>query len=236
MNNGIIIVATNIIDFYNSACYLAETIKDYAPNFNVTLFTEKKFLNSKSKIFDNVITDIPKHQNFRVNVRTKLWCMANSPYDTTLYLDADMEVVHSEFTTVFDHIKDNDMLWTRITKDREYAFVGTEFGDVTFTIHGGLCLYKSSAKKFMMDWYKLWVKQSNGEWWPGTKDQYPDILKRFDQFGLWWLLNKESDKYKYLKYDFFENDTRWNTVPTFRKDLGHGCNPIIRHHIIEKPL
>lgn len=234
MNNGIIIVATDFVRYYNSACYLAETVKDYAPNFNVTLFTEKNFLDSKSKIFNNIITDIPEHKNFRVNQRTKLWGMANSPYDVTLYLDADMEVVNSEFTTVFDHIKDNDMLWTRITKDREYAFVGTEFGDVTFTIHGGLCLYKSSAKKFMMDWYKLWVKQANNEWWPGNESQYPIILKKFDQFSLWWLLNKESDKYKYLKYDFFEDDTRWNTVSTFRKDLGHGINPIIRHHTLRQ--
>lgn len=232
MNNGIIIVATNFVKYYNSACYLAETIKDYAPNFSITLYTEKEFLNSKSKIFDNVVTDIPAHVNPTVNIRTKMWCMSNSPYDTTLYLDADMEVVNSEFTTVFDQIKDNDMLWTRITKDREYAFKGVDFGKVTFAVHGGLCLYKSSAKKFMMDWYELWVKQSNHEWWPGTENEYPKTLQGFDQFALWWLLNKESDKYKYLKYDFFEDDTRWNAVHTFRKDLGHGNNPIICHHTI----
>lgn len=232
MNNGIIIVATNKISYYDKACYLAGTIKDFAPDFHITLFTEKIFLDSKSKIFDNIIIDIP-NKNFRVDRRTKMWCMANSPYDTTLYLDADMEVVHEDFCNVFDQIKDSDLLWTKITEDREYAFAFVKAGSVNLLYHGGICLYKSSAKKFMMDWYKLWVKQANFEWWPEKSDSYSDYpiyLRDFDQFTLWWLLNKEGDKYKYLKHNFFEDDTRWNASPLYRKSLGHAKNPIIIHN------
>ena len=230
MSNGIIVVATNKIHYYNAACQLAESIKDYTPDFDVTLFTEQKFIDNKSKIFNNVITDIPTHENHSVNKRTKMWAMANSPYDTTLYLDADMEIVNSEFSTVFEQIKDNDLLWTKITEDRKYAFAFITSGDVAFTYHGGVCLYKSSAKPFMMDWYNRWKQQANFEWWPGDDNQYPKNLINFDQFTLWWLLNKEGDKYKYLKHDFFEDDTRWNAVVHYSENLGHGKSPIIRHY------
>ena len=229
MNNGIIVVATDKLYYYNAACQLGESIKEYTPDFNITLYTQEDFTNNNCKIFDNVITDIPIHENAKVNSRTKMWAMANSPYDTTLYLDADMEVVHEDFSTVFDQIKDNDLLWTKITEDRKYAFAFIKSGNVTFEYHGGLCLYKSSAKDFMMDWYNLWVKTIVQNWWPDPT-RYPYNLRDFDQFGLWWLLNKESDKYKYLKHDFFEDDTRWNAVIQYNEKLGHGKMPIIRHY------
>lgn len=230
-NNGIVIVATNLHRYYQSAHLLAESIKDYCPDFNVTLFTEDQWLDRRVKVFDNVVTDIPKHEDSVVNKRTKMWGMGNSPYETTLYLDADMEVLSEEFSTVFDQIKDNDMLWTEITKEREYAFVGREFGEVTFKFHGGVCLFKDTAKPFMRDWYDLWVKQATNEWWP--IGNYPKkSLQGFDQFSLWWLINKEWDKYKYLKYDFFEDDHRWNAIRSYDKNLGHGVNPIIGHWLL----
>jgi hypothetical protein len=238
-NNGVIIVATCANKYYNSACYLASTIKEYCPEINVTLFTQDDFLDNKAKYFDNVITDLPFTGDFVIDRRLKMWAMGNSPYDTTLYLDADMEVMSEEFSTVFDQIKDNDMLWTGLNEEVEYAWAPRIFGDVEYTVHGAVCLYKSTAKQFMLDWFDLFVKQNSGEWWP--EGNYPRVIyddkdgdtiyqiKMFDQFPLWWLLNKESDKYKYLKYDFFDDWTRWNAIQGYEQKLGHGVNPIICH-------
>ena len=56
---------------------------------------------------------------------------------------------------------------------------------------------KPLVKDLMNDWYDLTVKQYSGEWWPsapdGTPDtvNYPKSLARWDQFSLWWLLNRE---------------------------------------------
>lgn len=233
MNNGVVLVATVFKKYYDSACLLADSIKQYHPNCKVTLFTEEEFVNPNSEIFDSVITDLPNtpdDERLSVKCRAKMWGMANTPYDVTLYLDCDMMVIDKEFSTVFDKIKDNDMLFTRITADREYAYHDRKFGGGEFTIHGGLCLYKKTAKSFMMDWYEKFKKQRLGYWWPNNVNHFPLKLQQWDQFSLWWMINKESDKYKYLKYDFFDEDDRWNAVWTLRPDLGHGVKPIIYHY------
>ena len=111
MNNGVVLIATVFKKYYDSACLLADSIKQYYPNCKVTLFTEEKFVNKNSEVFDSVITDLPNtpdDEALSVKCRAKMWGMANTPYDVTLYLDSDMMVVDEEFSTVFDKIKDNE--------------------------------------------------------------------------------------------------------------------------------
>jgi hypothetical protein len=82
----------------------------------------------------------------------------------------------------------------------------------------------------MLDWYERFKKQRLGYWWPDNVNHFPLKLQQWDQFSLWWMINKERDKYKYLKYDFFDEDDRWNAVHTLRQDLGHAVKPIIYHY------
>ena len=37
--------------------------------------------------------------------------MSQSPYDTTMYIDADCEIVHEDIATVFDELNGNDMVF-----------------------------------------------------------------------------------------------------------------------------
>jgi hypothetical protein len=68
----------------------------------------------------------------------------------------------------------------------------------------------------MKDWYELYVKQWANEWWPTKEDgitwdieNYPRELACWDQFSLFWLVEKDP-KYKDLKVAIFEEDLKWN--------------------------
>ena len=71
--------------------------------------------------------------------------MAKSPYDITMYIDADMEVQHEDIVTVWDELKDHDMVWSELTDDRDYIYAERDFdtpeGKRKFTLCGAVCLY-----------------------------------------------------------------------------------------------
>ena len=233
-DQGIIITATQEKKFYDCAIANVNSILEYMPSAKVTLFTSKELFNPiHSSFFDNVVLDTPDE------VRAKIWAMTNSPYELTLYLDADMLVCHSDFNSVFDQIDQEDMLWTKITKEREYAYNTKDGSNITFPggqieIFGGVCLYKSSAQSFMSDWYELDKKMREKKWWPSDVEKYPTKFAKWDQFSLWWLTNQEWDNYQYLSYDFFKDDFRWNWLYSYSsqkegEDLP-GKQKIIMHH------
>ena len=99
--------------------------------------------------------------------------MAKSPYDITMYIDADMEVQHEDIVTVWDELKDYDMVWSELTDDRDYIYAERDFdtpeGKRKFTLCGAVCLYDMRnpiVREFMMDWWELTKKQMSGQWWP----------------------------------------------------------------------
>lgn len=235
---GIVLVCTERQLYYDSAIMCANSILEYLPSVNITLFTSPKLFNPIHKhYFDKVVLDTPD------GVRAKIWGMANTPYELTLYLDADMWVVHDDFASVFDQVGRYDMLWTRISKEREYAYNTSDGSNISFPggdmeLHGGVCLYRDTAKKFMKDWYNLDLQMRNKEWWPSDTEKYPLKFRKWDQFPLWWLTNKEWSNYKYLTYDFFQDDFRWNFLHTYdvKKEGADvpGKEPIILHHNFTK--
>ena len=89
----------------------------------------------------------------------------------------------------------------------------------------------------MNDWKDLyWEQFYDRSWWPlneaGSPDfqLYPETYRQWDQFTLWWLVNKV-DKYKELKYDIIEDDARWNWYALYIESLVPTKGPpIITHH------
>ena len=209
---GYLVVASTKYRFYSFAINLLESIKDYNPDANVCLVTEERFLDSRADIADHVILCDDSQ-------RAKLWGMANSPYDLTFYIDADCEVMHEDISKIWDELGDNDMMFTGLPKDRWYVFKDTKVnGDEDMKYCGAVCLYDSSnpiIKEFMMDWYDQWTKQQDTTWWPLNEhgqhdyDNFPESLRPWDQFSLWWLTNRV-EKYSHLKVGIFENDLKWN--------------------------
>jgi len=221
-NQGYLIVASRKKSFYVSAMNLIESIRDYHPEAKFALFTEKRFMDHRCDNIDYVF-ECGGH------IREKMYGMANSPFDQTFYIDADCECSHEDIANVWDHLKDNDLVFVKLTKDKEAqrVFVEVNFDGNSLELCGGVCLYNSEkpiVKEFMQDWYDLFLKQEAKTWWP---EGYPTSLARWDQFTLWWLVNKV-EKYKDLKIDIFEDNYRWNWFAPF------GFNTDGTHRLVNK--
>ena len=228
-SKGYVIVASRKKFFYVSALNLIESIRDFYPEAKVCLVTEEKFLDGREEIADKVIF-CDDHK------RAKLWGMAQSPWDITFYIDADTECEHEDIEHVFDELEDNDLVFTSLPVERSYCYAELKFPGGQFELCGAVCLYDMRnplVREFMQDWFDLTVKQYSGEWWPrkedGTEDThlYPESLKRWDQFSLWWLVNKEP-KYKDLKVGIFEDDARWNFFSRYK--YKHNNKPVVIRH------
>jgi len=207
---GYLLVASRDIIYYNWACNLLDGIKDFYPEANICLVTEERFLDHRADQADKIIF-CDDH------VRAKLWGMANSPWDVTFYIDVDMEVIHEDISKVFDELGESDMVFNVLEKKHWHVFMASDFPGGTFELCGGVCLYRKSelVDQFMQDWYDYYVKQHACQWWPlneqGAFDYklYPFDLSKWDQFTLWWLINKEP-KYKSLVVGEFEENMKWN--------------------------
>lgn len=230
-NKGFIYTATMNSKYYNMAIHSAESLRYYYPDAKICLFTEKKFVDERSKIFDIVNTDVPR------NVRGKMWGMANTPFDETFYMDCDTYIESEEIKNVFDELGDNDMMFTKIPNSSHYIFEYSGLpNDEFYEIHGGVCLFKSTAKEFMKKWFDLYNDQVSMKWFPLDENGNPYSAKarRWDQFTLWWLLTKNNNPYKYLKWGFFDS-VKWNYVAMYGHVPYEGLNsidPVVLHYTV----
>lgn len=235
---GYLTVASGYKSFYNMAMNLIESILDYHPEAKITLVTEERFLDGRESICDQVILCDDHY-------RAKLWGMARTPYDLTFYLDADMECVHEDISTVFDNLHDHDMVFTPINKDNEYAFTLRHFNSLkddyySFMHNGGCCLYditKPHVNKFISKWQQLYYKQrDNYAWWPKNEagendfDLFPKENRFWDQFTLWWLIHEDPEFKDVIDIGIFDDFLRWNYYSRYELRLSKPKDPIIIMH------
>lgn len=228
--NGFIYVASLDKKYLKSAIYSAESLRDYYPEANITLYTHKDWIEGRdlSNLFDNIVTDdVPMHK------RAKLWALDKTPYELTVYVDADMEIMSEEIQTIFDQMpEDKDILMTKI---RPYAGAFVWFNDKKdegLEDHCGFFMYRNTPKvmAFMTEWWELYKKQATGEWqW--DRETYPEKLRPWDQWTWWWLQNKTDLK---LNHGYFIDDARWNFVNVYHNDeIPPGKDVIIYHHTLD---
>lgn len=226
-NNGFVIVASNQKRFLNSANMLANSVKEYWPDADLTLFTEDRWIEDADPDFDQVFGGAPKHH------RAKLWALSQTPYkNLTVYLDADMECAHEDVSTIFNQMpEDADIL---ITKIRSYAGKEAKFPDGEMVDHGGFFMYRNNPKtiEFMNQWWLRYEQQYLAEQGivdPKTigldEELHPRHLWYWDQFTFWWLQNKTEYA---INKQYFPDDARWNFVWAYRDD--ETDKPIIFHH------
>ena len=210
-SKGFLLVASKEYRYYAWACNLADGIKDFYPEAQICIVTEERFADERLKVADDVIWCDD-------NYRAKLWGMARTPYDLTFYIDADMEVINYGIEEVFDELGDADMMFTGLPEDRYYIFNDDPFPGGRFELCGACCLYRKTDKVigFMHDWYHLYQEHAiKRSWWPTNEqgepdyENYPERLRKWDQFSLFWLTQHEP-RYADLKVEIFENDLRWN--------------------------
>jgi hypothetical protein len=248
-SKGFVIVASKQWAFYASAVNLIDSILDHYEDARITLFTHDDWVDDRARNMCEHIFDCPDH------IRSKMYGMQNTPYDITFYIDADCECAHEDIITVWDELGDNDLTFVELKKDARsqgsFAEVYAEFGDgerVDLTLCGGVCLYDHSKpimKEFMIDWWEMFVIQERiyqkrkkdihydepERWW--ANDVQHSML-RWDQFTLWWMVNK-MDKYKDIKIGRFSDNYRWNWFTSFRQKEDGSYNlvdkdPIIIHY------
>lgn len=221
-HNGFIYAATVKKQFLYSALMSAMTLKDHWPEANITLFTHEEWVDSQVEdTFDTIITnDVPHHH------RAKLWALDKTPYDLTVYLDADTEILSSDISTIFDQMTNADILMTKI---RKYAGAFVDFPGGKLVDHCGMFMYRNTphVMKFMSQWWKLYQKQVDGSWQWDTS-LYPEDLRPWDQWAFWWLMNKTDYK---LNREYFKDDARWNFVNTYHKDETDK-DIIVYHHTL----
>jgi len=208
-NNGFIIIASQFYEYYEAAHLLIDSLLDYMPDANIALFAHKEWTNDDSrcdKLF--MVHDAISH------TRAKLWALSKTPFDKTVYLDADTCVMHEDVSKMFDF--DSDLIFTNI---RPYAGKIAKFIGGEMVLHGGVFGYQSTPKvlKFMDRWWELYHKQRKGTWWPGVEPK--ERLVTWDQLTLWWLTENE---YSDLNINIYEDDARFNFVHLYKEDECEG--------------
>ncbi len=207
--------------FLKSAKMSAGSIKDYYPEANITLCAPERMIDDECRrLFDNIITGpyVPD------SARTKLWALSKTPYDLTMYMDADTLCVSEEIEDCWEHIGDNDIVFTLIRKynsnPRGYV------PDVDYKYHGGVFLYNRKAIPLMTEWWDRWSRGQT-EWnYPYTAN-----YRVWDQFYLYYLLKYTNHG---LKIGTFKEDARWNFVTGYLEFELAGKQEIIRHFTINK--
>ena len=222
MNNGYIYVASVNKAFYCAAKRSAESLLDFYPEAKITLFTHDFWVEDEDyEIFDQVITGIPEH------IRAKLWALSKTPYDNTLYIDADTVIEHEDIKNVFALMDDNDILFTR---NRPYNAKITKLSDTEEMIyHCGLFAYNNKPKtlKLMDAWYDQYLEQTKPNW---VSDPYPHEVRKWDTFSMWYILNNTEHGLKIG--DFPEPDARWNFVWGYLDSELQDTDRVILHYTI----
>ena len=220
-SKGIIIVASRRYCYYEAAHRLIDSIYDVWPEANIALFAHDEWTVDDERCDDlYLVKDCPAHK------RAKLWALPQTPFETTLYIDADCYVVHEDIHDLFEF--DGHMGFTNI---RSYAGAIAKFIGGEMTLHGGVFAYDDSdtTMEFLKDWWEYHEKQCAREWWPEEQKSQQEQLIHWDQFTLWWLLeNKWKDK---LKVFIYKDDARYNYIHVYRDGECEG-EMVISHYTI----
>lgn len=104
MDLGVLYVATNL-RHVEEAAVSVKSLKNFHPNVSTTLYTDCVREAEGLNLFENVI-ELPNPEG---NHKDKIQPIAESPYEYTLFLDTDTEIVAS-LTPLFDSLKDYEML------------------------------------------------------------------------------------------------------------------------------
>ena len=137
--------------------------------------------------------------------------MARSPYEKTIYIDADSQIVNRKIKTMHNFLDDCDMFFGPVTSytvsDMTWAYM-----DKGMTIkpkyHGGMCGYKKSdlVVDFMDTWYNEYIKQITTPGWPYERN-HDKKWKIFDMFTLWRMTNgrnPEFERFRNLKINIVD--------------------------------
>ncbi len=154
---GIVYVATKKESYIAEACVSATSAKQYASEFESTLFTNLVDSNyAKSPSFDSVVpisTTMKYTSEWAQGQLDRIQCLNDSPYEETLHLDTDTKIKSPEFKRVFDPLVDHDIAMIECAVDNSIS--RAHYGRPMFNV--GFILYRKNekTKKLFEAWAEL---------------------------------------------------------------------------------
>jgi hypothetical protein len=224
---GVVYVATNEDRYVEEAFLSADSIKERYPDLSITLFTNRlAHPLCRTDRFDIVepAADVPDFglgsvaggaQKWSEGQLSRLVCLRRTPYQHTLHLDTDTQIVTDELMFIFDLLNDVDVAMVETAIDDSYSRI--EYGRPMF--NAGMILYRRNDLTWA--WLREWAALSERNFrWAGV-DPLPRLtglrhlkdekvcrkLMCMDQISLVEILSPENNRFD-LKVKVL--DYSWN--------------------------
>lgn len=257
---GYLIAATLSRSFYDAAVECIISLKDEVPDAQVAFFTHDDWVQDEHRyLFDHLFTPCPVHN------RTKLWALDKTPFDVTMYIDADCYVITDEITEVFDHMEnagpDVDIL---MSENRPYNAKVVYFqsseqspdGEARelqhykdehvqmykdgiaekFRWHCGVFVWRKNDKTQKL--WKEWLRYYRNHNETEDKegcDPYPRSLAYWDTFAFWRVLKEQPELG--INIQRLPKDAKYNFVIGYRPtEIRYGEEIAVQHYTIPPSL
>jgi len=150
MSKGILYVAHGK-RYLKEVAISAESVKKHSPSLEITLFTDEEV---EVPFVDKVVVIKAK------TLRAKVYCMYDSPYDHTCFLDSDV-VVDYPIDEMFDIFPKYDMggVHDLARKRDKYSSLMPEYREIPYAvseINTGMLLFRKCDQ--VKDLFEMWKK------------------------------------------------------------------------------
>jgi hypothetical protein len=251
-SRGYLYVATLSRAYYQAMVGSIQSLKDEIPHAQVAVFTHEDWIEDEHRpLFDHLYTPVPVH------CRTKLWALDKTPFDLTMYVDADSYVVSPELEEPFGFMEpDVDLLMTEnrpynskvvyFTEDniegpgipsRELEhYVNSDIELIRqgkghkFRWHCGMFVYRKNEKtqKLWSEWLRIYRKHNETQ---NGHLPYPKSLTYWDTFAFWRALHDNPDLG--INVQRLPNDAKYNFVTGYKTtELRPGTEIALNHYTI----
>lgn len=251
---GFLYVASLSKAYYQAMVYSIESLKDELPDAQVAVYTHTDWVQDKDRhLFDHLFTPCPVH------CRAKLWALDKSPFDLTMYIDADSYVESPEIIEPLDMLEENPDVDVYMSENRPYNSKvvyfteddmegpGIPAREMEHYIEADMELVRQGkGHKFrwhcgMFAWrknertQKLWAEwlrcyRKHHETQNGYKP-YPKSLTYWDTFAFWRALHENQDLGVNIKR--LPNDAKYNFVTGYKTtELRPGTVKALNHYTI----
>lgn len=146
VSKGIITIGQGAQKYIDMSIQLAMSIKIHSPGLSLTLVTDSKD-TSLRKYFDHIV---PINSDYGVGLKQKIHIYEYSPYDETIFVDADCFIVRP-FEFLFDEFKNETVsaIGHKMTKGSWAGFEASEMmGKLQLkyiiSLNGGVYYFKKS--------------------------------------------------------------------------------------------
>lgn len=209
---GFIYVATGS-KYVEEAIQSAMSVRSCMPGFSICLFTDLDLKESKPLVFD-LVKKIPDGKSY-YSVRDKIWPLAESPFDRSIFLDTDTSMVRS-VNEIFDSLKRYDVM---VAHDPNRAWYPSKCPDCIQEINTGLIAFQKNERtsNLFMRWGEIYSQQIEGTFQEGV-----NVLPPHDQPAFKEALYE-------VKLDSYILTPEYNVRTIFPMYIGKGLAPAILH-------